>query len=318
MEPRVLKGEESPARESLLATARDPNGSVHWAVGITFLCVSMSALTLTIDLEDPTKAYRPDGRYVLMADHILDLCDEVGCKATFFTVGKVARSVPSLVRKISERGHEIAYHSAAHLPLTHDTPHSFKAQTHADKAFIEDLTGQPLSGFRAPCYSLTPRTVWATQVLAELEFLYSSSIMPSLISMEGFKDKPNGPFLWESGLVEIPMPMIGLGNLRLPFCGGIYLYLTPVAVSRLFFKALSKHTALWTYAHPYDFDRDEPYSPMPDTPAWMSRLLYAARSVAEKKIRAALALHDAGPPLRDIAQKTIAAASRSKESASGA
>jgi len=263
----------------------------------------MPALTLTIDLEDPSKAYRPDGRYALMVRHILDLCEETERKATFFTVGKLSRANPKLIQTIAGRGHEIAYHTAAHIPLTEDTPENFKAQTQADKAFIQDLTGRPLLGFRAPCYSLTPSTHWAVDSLKELGFLYSSSIMPSLISMQGFKKKPVHPFLWENGLIELPMPMAGIGQARLPFNGGIYLYLMPFLLTRLCLASLSKHEALWTYAHPYDFDRTEPYAPMPDTPAWISRLLYLSRFMTEHKIRKLLSITEVGEPLFKVAER---------------
>ena len=53
---------------------------------------------------------------------------------------------------------------------------------------------------------------------------------------------------------------------------------------------------LWTYTHPYDFDREEKFAAMPHTPLWVSYILWAARRKAEGKIRHILALGDS-PPL---------------------
>ena len=66
--------------------------------------------------------------------------------AAHFVVGKLARSQPEFIAEIAARGHEIAYHSHAHIPLDRDTPNNFRKETEADKAFIEETTGQPVVG----------------------------------------------------------------------------------------------------------------------------------------------------------------------------
>jgi hypothetical protein len=45
---------------------------------------------------------------------LLSILTEVGAKATFFTLGWVAKNHPKLVREIVGRGHEIACHSNIH------------------------------------------------------------------------------------------------------------------------------------------------------------------------------------------------------------
>jgi polysaccharide deacetylase family protein (PEP-CTERM system associated) len=49
---------------------------------------------------------------------ILELCDENGVHATFFTLGWVAERWPALVRDIAASGHEIASHGFGHERLT--------------------------------------------------------------------------------------------------------------------------------------------------------------------------------------------------------
>lgn len=244
----------------------------------------MKPITLTIDLEDPLQEYATTGRYVDITKHILDLCLALNCKATFFVVGKLARSNPSLIQTIVQHGHEIAYHSHNHVPLTKDTPLNFKAQTAEDKIFIEQISGQPLLGYRAPCFSLTPQTQWATNILTELGFSYSSSIMPTFISRFGFKNAPRAPFRWPCGLLEFPLPVTNFGPLHLPFLGGIYLYALPSWLTQFALKRAQQSEVLWTYLHPYDLDKTEKFKPFPNTPYFISLILWLARKKAEKKL----------------------------------
>ncbi len=261
-------------------------------------------ITLTIDLEDPTEAYALNGRYIGLTDRILNLCEETGRKATFFTVGCVAQAAPDLVKRIAAQGHEVAWHAHAHVPLTEENPDRFAQECAEDKDRIEQLTGSSVVGFRAPCFSLTPQTLWATEILAAKGFLYSSSVMPSKLSRFGFAAAPEKPFRWPSGLLELPLPMGRLGALRIPYTGGVYLYLLPSFISDFFLRRAAPEEVLWTYAHPYDLDREESYIPMPHTPLWVSLILWAARRTAESKLRHILK-NEAGPTLKAFAASHI-------------
>jgi len=255
-------------------------------------------ITFTIDLEDPTERYAANGRYIAMTRRILDLCDAHNRKATFFTVGRVAESAPDLIREIALRGHEVAYHSHAHVSLTKEDPARFRDQSRDDKNRIEQITGQPLIGFRAPRFSLTPQSLWVLDILAELGFRYSSSIMPTDVSLFGFPDAPQSPFLWPNGMIEFPLPVANLGTYRLPYLGGIYLYTMPMPLLRHFLKKSKPVEVLWTYTHPYDFDTDEGFTRLANTPLWISFVLWRARKNAAKKIATVLATGSAAP-LRD-------------------
>ena len=43
---------------------------------------------------------------------------------------------------------------------------------------LEDLAGQPVIGYRAPSFSITPRSRWAVDVLLEEGYRYDSSVFP--------------------------------------------------------------------------------------------------------------------------------------------
>jgi polysaccharide deacetylase family protein (PEP-CTERM system associated) len=255
----------------------------------------LNPVTFTIDLEDPTERYEPDSRYVGLTYKILDLFDEHNVKATFFAIGKIAQAAPQLIRDIAAKGHEIAYHSHAHLSLTDETPSHFASEVREDKYRLQQLTGSDVIGFRAPRYSLTPQSAWALDVLAENGFRYSSSIMPTKISRFGFPDTPKVPFKWPCGLTEFPMPVKEVGPLSIPFMGGVYLYALPSFLTDRWREEAPEGSVLWTYAHPYDFDPAESYMPMPHTPLWVSAILWAARQRAGSKIGRLLRDKAAGP-----------------------
>lgn len=252
-------------------------------------------ISFTIDLEDPTGQYAPDGRYVAMTRKILALCDEYKTRATFFIIGKVAASAPQLIKDIAAKNHEIAYHSHGHISLTEEDPDRFRRETREDKDRLEQLTGKKVIGFRAPRFSLTPKSQWAIYTLAELHFLYSSSIMPTTISRYGFSNAPKHPFKWNNALIEFPLPVADIRPFAIPYLGGIYLYALPFAFTNYWARTAPPKELLWTYTHPYDFDREEPFAPMPDTPLWISLVLWMARRNAEPKIRKILSQGPAKP-----------------------
>ncbi len=261
----------------------------------------MTRLHLTIDFEDPTFAYEPDGRYVAMTRRILDFCDAHQVKATFFTVGRIAAAAPDLVRDIAARGHEIGYHSHTHLPLTKEHPEIFFREAYVDKDRLEQTTSSPVLGFRAPCYSLAQPTLWALEKLDKLGFAYSSSLMPTRFSRFGMSKAPQTPFRWSCGMVEFPLPVHALGPLSIPYLGGIYLYALPFGIVQKWLTKAHANQALWTYAHPYDFDREEAFHPMPETPLWISLVLWLARRRATPQIERLLAATERCLPLGYLA-----------------
>jgi peptidoglycan/xylan/chitin deacetylase (PgdA/CDA1 family) len=103
---------------------------------------------------------------------LLELLDELEVKATFFILGMAARAHPELVRAVAHKGHEIACHGDAHLPVYNQTPDEFAADLEAARATIDQLTGVRPLGYRAPAFSITD---WAYQVLADQGFAYDAS-----------------------------------------------------------------------------------------------------------------------------------------------
>ncbi len=96
---------------------------------------------------------------------VFECLDGCGVKGTFFFLGTVARRLPHLVREASDLGHEIGSHSFSHFRIFGLEEAVFREEMAASKQYLEDLTGKPVLGFRAPDFSITERSRWALDVL---------------------------------------------------------------------------------------------------------------------------------------------------------
>jgi polysaccharide deacetylase family protein (PEP-CTERM system associated) len=255
-----------------------------------------AAWTFSLDLED----HRPDpgaeDRLPVAAERVRAFLAEEGIRGTIFVVGELAESHPAVVESFARDGHEIALHSHRHVPLTDQTPEEFRADTEAGKSALTALTGTAPVGYRAPTFSLVRDTVWATEILADLGFTYSSSVLPAANPLYGFPGTPRVPFLWPSGLVEIPIPIIRLG-VALPY-GGTYLRVLPWPLLAAARRLVDVGPAPTTYCHPYDFDPGEPRWQPPETGPLTSRLLWIGRRRMFTKVRRLLG-DQPGPPLAE-------------------
>ena len=107
---------------------------------------------------------------------VLELFDEAGARGTFFTLGWVAERHPQLIRRIYEAGHELASHGFEHKRVSEQTPDEFRADIRRTKQILEDLTGAPVTGYRAASFSISADTLWAFEILAEEEQWLSTSV----------------------------------------------------------------------------------------------------------------------------------------------
>ncbi len=119
-----------------------------------------------------------ESRVVESTRKILRLLDRYNTKATFFVLGYVAQQHPELVREIDAAGHEIGSHTYWHRMLYHLTREQFRDDLRKSRDLLQDLTGKPVTSFRAPSFSVVRSTMWALQVLADEGFTIDSSIFP--------------------------------------------------------------------------------------------------------------------------------------------
>ncbi|QHD67568.1 DUF3473 domain-containing protein [Sphingobium yanoikuyae] len=195
-------------------------------------------------------------------DAVLDLFAQAGVTATFFTLGWVAERYPALMRRIADAGHEVASHGYDHARVFTFTPEQFRADLRKSRAILEDASGQKVSGYRAPSFSIDPRTPWAHPILAEEGYAYSSSVAPIRHDHYGWPDSPR--FAWKpvagSELLELPVTTAKLGQRTLAAGGGGFFRLLPYGFSRWAIRQVNvqaQRPAI-IYFHPWEIDPDQP------------------------------------------------------------
>ncbi|MGB7374486.1 MAG: XrtA system polysaccharide deacetylase [Pontixanthobacter sp.] len=196
---------------------------------------------------------------------ILDLFDEAGVKATFFTLGWVAERAAPTMRRIAQAGHEIASHGYDHARIFTLDRKEFAADILRTRKILEDTTGQRVSGYRAPSFSIDQRTPWAYEELAAQDYAYSSSVAPILHDHYGWRDAPRFAFkpLPASNLIEIPVTTAILRGKRVAAGGGGFFRVLPYAFSRWAIRQVNREEqrpAIF-YFHPWEIDADQPRVP---------------------------------------------------------
>lgn len=195
---------------------------------------------------------------------VLELFQRHGVHATFFVLGWVAERFPALVRDISAAGHEVASHGYGHERLTQISRSEFRDGIERTRHLLEDITGETVSGYRAPSYSIGPGTLWAYAELREAGYRYSSSIVPIRHDLYGMSKAPRFPFhVDRSGLLEIPVTTVHMLKRNWPCGGGGYFRLLPYA---LFKRGLSRVNQRDRrpgvfYFHPWEVDPGQPRVP---------------------------------------------------------
>ena len=194
---------------------------------------------------------------------LLELLARHEARATFFVLGWVAERHAELIRTIAGAGHEVA---------SHQTPIQFRESSRRSKGVLEDLTGAPVLGFRAPSFSIVPGREWALDILIQEGYRYDSSLFPVRRPGYGY---PNGRldphWLTRSAgrLAEIPPTTLRWCGLELPAAGGAYFRLLPYGVVRAGLRRCERRGVPGTfYIHPWELDPAQPRLAVP----WITRL----------------------------------------------
>lgn len=230
------------------------------------------ANALTIDVEDyfQVSAFAPYiersawdttvCRVERNIDRILQMLDENGAKATFFTLGWLAQRYPRIVREINARGHEVASHGQAHLRASEQSPDEFDNDIRTAKQLLEDTVGVAVRGYRAPSFSIGHGNLWAFDSIAAAGYRYSSSVYPVHHDHYGMPDAPRFPYRVPNGLLEIPVSTARVFGRNLPAGGGGYFRLAPYAVSRWAINRVNRvdRRPSIFYFHPWEIDPQQP------------------------------------------------------------
>jgi len=277
---------------------------------------------LTVDVEDyfqvsgfeavvsPASWGSFESRVERNTDRLLDILADARVIATFFILGWTAERFPQLVRRIQAAGHELGSHSYAHRLVYLCSQREFREDTRRAKKVVEDISGEEVIGYRAPSFSITRKSLWALEILAEEGFHYDSSIFPIRRDRYGIPAAPRHPFqvilrngqptpgasehkranaVLSKAIVEVPPSTIPLFRMTLPIGGGGYFRLCPPL---LFHRAIGRivegeRRPTVLYIHPWELD---PQQPRFRNGSWLSRFRhYLNLEKTEKRLKSLLA-----------------------------
>jgi polysaccharide deacetylase family protein (PEP-CTERM system associated) len=177
-------------------------------------------------------------------------------RSTFFVVGKIAERYPDLIKQIVDEGHEIACHSYCHYTVNTFNNTTFAEDLDKNLNALHNAGAKNISGFRAPIFSLTEETSsWVYNVLKDMGFTYSSSVLPAKSPLFGWKEFGGKPKRMNNGIIEIPMTVQTIYPLTVPVAGGVYFRVIPKMLLYPKIKQVWKRREpLLSYLHPYDAD----------------------------------------------------------------
>ena len=189
-------------------------------------------------------------------------------KATFFVLGWVAERFPALVSEIVRQGHEIASHGYGHQLVYTLTEDEFRNDVRTTRKMLQDQSGQPILGYRAPSFSIVKRTSWAHRVLVEEGYTYDSSVFPIYHDLHGNPDAPREIHTIQTGvgsIIEFPPAVITRFGKNIPTGGGGYFRFFPYFMTARWLKEINRLEKPFVfYIHPWEVDPEQPR--IPDAP----------------------------------------------------
>ena len=249
-EPMMAKGSRIVCSKKVNAMTVDVEDYFH-----------VAALSESIDRQSwddiPTRVRKN-------TDTLLRTFDDASVSATFFVLGWVAEKHPEIVRTISDLGHEIACHGFSHELVYKQTQKAFAEETHKAKSILEDLSGKPVTGYRAASYSITRKSIWAIDELVAAGFEYDSSIVPVRHDYYGIESAQAFPHRIvldsDESIIEFPPSTISLLGKRISIGGGGYFRIFPYWFSRWGMRKINSedHMPFSFYIHPWEIDPEQP------------------------------------------------------------
>jgi polysaccharide deacetylase family protein (PEP-CTERM system associated) len=232
---------------------------------------------LTVDVEDyfhagALAAHFPraswpglPGRVERNVDLVLALLEAEHVKATFFTLGSLARRYPAMVRAIVDHGHELASHGYANHRPWQQSRTQFRRDIVSSKHLLEDIGGAAVQGYRAPGFEVNLDNRWIFDTLFRCGYRYSSSVYPVTGAPSHSARTPRFAFFpsGASGLLELPVSTLCVGGRNLPAGGGDSFRVLPYVVARALLRRINLRERQPCIFHfrPSELDPDQPRPP---------------------------------------------------------
>ena len=202
-------------------------------------------------------------RVVANTHRVLRLLERRGVRATFFVLGWIADRYPALVRDIHADGHEIGSHGYWHRLIYEQSPQEFRDDLRQSRDVLQDIVGARVTAYRAPSFSVTRRSLWALEILAEEGFLTDSSVFPIYHDRYGMPDADPAPHAIATSrgpLWEFPAAVVPFARWNLPVGGGGYFRLYPLRWTLFCLRRINRtyRRPFVFYVHPWELDPEQP------------------------------------------------------------
>lgn len=221
----------------------------------------------SIDLEDWYQGielpYADWGKYERRVEKgfyaIFNLLEKYETKATWFTLGWIADYYPHLIKELHQAGHELGSHTYKHEKVYDQTPEQFREEIKRTRNSIETITGKKVVSHRSPFFSITAKSLWALDVLAEEGFTIDCSISPIKTWRYGIATCPDTIFrIKENNLIEFPVSRFKFLHKQLGI-GGAYFRLFPYSFTSNSLKQRHRNKLPnMFYIHPWEYDPQHP------------------------------------------------------------
>ncbi len=228
---------------------------------------------LSMDVEDWHQLYyflgKADTSYSMLDgfENYVELLNRAGVKTTFFILSSVAEQVKSTIKYAVSCGHEIACHGKNHTRPIELSLEDFENELIEAKARLEDISGTPVIGYRAPCYGIDNERY---EIVKKVGFKYSSSKMDvkghplyGELNLEEFSNPMQGIYT-KDGMVEFALSTQKFLGKNIAVSGGGWIRLLPwKPLMKPLLNTYLKDAETYTlYIHPFELSK----VPMPDVP----------------------------------------------------
>ncbi len=153
------------------------------------------------------------------------LTEEQVDAATFFVLGWIAKRHPDLIKSLSDAGYEIASHGMDHRLNSELGREEIERDLRESKMLLEELTGRPILGYRAPSFSVNEGVIDA---LRSSGYQYDSSFNDvswhdryGRLNLSGYSRSEVGTFIYpDKDFREMPISNLPVFGRTIPWGGG--------------------------------------------------------------------------------------------------
>ena len=228
----------------------------------------MRTFFLTLDLEewyhlDYFQKYDPEKKPIMVNNLIpfLDLLDKYNIKITVFVLGELINTHKDLIKEINQRGHEIGIHGWDHNVLSRKNTTDFISEILRTKECLEAIINTPVTGYRAPCFSLNNEKLDSLQrngICYDSSYIqFKEHPLYGALNLDDFS-KIDDIIYKKDHFFEFELPTIRILSKSIPISGGGYFRLFPKFLFTVLYRRyLKKNNNFLMYIHPFELTEKE-------------------------------------------------------------